>query len=641
MDKQAPRSLERATSTVQGATLSLHNVSYAVQAKVSGKLFATYPKEILNDINGIFRPGMNAILGPTGSGKSSLLDLIAGRKDPRGVKGTLLVDGLPQPKNFKCMTGYVVQDDIVTGTLTVRENLMFSANLRISDSVPTKVRKEKVEETIKELGLQKCADSKIGTEFIRGVSGGERKRTNIGMELVISPPVLFLDEPTTGLDASTSNSVMRLLQNLSRRGRTIIFSIHQPRFSIFKTFDHMMLLCEGKTVYHGPAQQALSYYEDLGFECEEFNNPPDFFLDVILGDIPPNTENKKKQGIKAHEARENLAKYLSEEYEKSSLYAQLRNDIDPIYDEYEKQLANGSAKQIMVGEYANGFLSQTATVSSRALKNLVRDPQTVLMQMFLAIFMGIIAGIVYWQLEDSYESGIQNRTGAIFFIAMNMVFSSVSAIVTFISERALFIHERVSGFYRVSCYFLSKMLFDIVPLRLLPTTVFICITYFMIGFQLDVENFFMFYLTIVLLTFTAACIAFFASTVTREFLIAQLVCILIVIISMIFGGFFVNLDTMGDWLSWLQYVSIFRYGLNALMIVELKDQSYCTNITVPVFQEVCALDCSQYGNDYLRNNGIGFETSWDFWQNEVALCGLLTFFLVIAFILLQNINKYK
>jgi ATP-binding cassette subfamily G (WHITE) protein 2 len=155
-------------------------------------------KRILYDINGIFKPGMNAILGPTGSGKSSLLDILADRKDRKGLEGQVLMDGQVQTEDFKYRVGYVVQDDTVSGTLTVRENLTFSANLRLSKSTSREQKRAIVDQVIGQLGLEKCVDSKVGTEFSRGISGGERKRTNIGMELVLSPSVLFLDEPTTG-----------------------------------------------------------------------------------------------------------------------------------------------------------------------------------------------------------------------------------------------------------------------------------------------------------------------------------------------------------------------------------------------------------------------------------------------------------
>ena len=138
-------------------------------------------------------------LGPTGCGKSSLLDILADRKDPRGFSGRVYVDGLPPIDSFKYIVGYVVQDDIYSGTLTVRENLMFSANVRLPAGVSTAERASRVARVIRDLGLESCADTRMGTEFLRGVSGGERKRACIGMELVQTPKILFLDEPTTGV----------------------------------------------------------------------------------------------------------------------------------------------------------------------------------------------------------------------------------------------------------------------------------------------------------------------------------------------------------------------------------------------------------------------------------------------------------
>ncbi|KAG1940405.1 broad substrate specificity ATP-binding cassette transporter ABCG2 [Pimephales promelas] len=242
----------------RGATVSFHDINYNVKMK-SGFLCKrkVTRKNILIDLNGIMKPGLNAILGATGSGKSSFLDVLAARKDPAGLSGEVLIDGAPQPPNFKCLSGYVVQDDVVMGTLTVRENLRFSAALRLPKTIKQREKDEKVETLIQELGLTKVADSRVGTQLIRGISGGERKRTNIGMELIIDPSVLFLDEPTTGLDASTANSVLMLLKKMALNGRTIILSIHQPRYSIYRLFDSLTLLVGGRLVYHGPAQDAL------------------------------------------------------------------------------------------------------------------------------------------------------------------------------------------------------------------------------------------------------------------------------------------------------------------------------------------------------------------------------------------------
>jgi ATP-binding cassette subfamily G (WHITE) protein 2 len=187
-----------------GSIISFNSINYTLEPSNCCNLIPLpslkkKSKQILFDLTGVFKSGMNAILGPTGCGKSSLLDILADRKDHRGLDGEVFLDGEMQTKDFKYRVGYVVQDDIISGNLTVRENLLFSANLRLSKSISSKDKRRIVDDVIQQIGLQKCADSKVGTEFKRGISGGERKRTNIGMELVLSPNVLFLDEPTTGL----------------------------------------------------------------------------------------------------------------------------------------------------------------------------------------------------------------------------------------------------------------------------------------------------------------------------------------------------------------------------------------------------------------------------------------------------------
>ncbi|TNN89467.1 ATP-binding cassette sub-family G member 2 [Liparis tanakae] len=176
-----------------GSTVSFHNIQYKVPLR-SGFFCKrkTSHREILFDLK--------------------FLDILAARKDPSGLSGEVLIDGAPQPPNFKCLTGYVVQEDVVMGILTVRENLRFSAALRLPSSVLPSEKEARVNHLIEELGLTKVADCKVGTPLTRGISGGEKKRMNIAMELITDPSVLFLDEPTTGLDASTANSVLLLLK---------------------------------------------------------------------------------------------------------------------------------------------------------------------------------------------------------------------------------------------------------------------------------------------------------------------------------------------------------------------------------------------------------------------------------------------
>uniref|UniRef100_A0A4W3GVR4 ATP-binding cassette, sub-family G (WHITE), member 2b n=1 Tax=Callorhinchus milii TaxID=7868 RepID=A0A4W3GVR4_CALMI len=487
-----------------GPTLTFSNISYAVNLKKTFSIKKGEEKWILQNVSGIMKPGMNALLGPTGSGKTSLLDVLAHRKNPKGIKsGQVQLNGQFVDSSSHQPSAYVVQDDILMGTLSVRENLEFSANLRLSKKeYNAEERQKKVNEVIQELGLQDCASTKIGTEFLRGISGGERKRCSIGMELITSPSLLFLDEPTTGLDANTANSIMHLLYMLSRNSRTIIFSIHQPRYSIFRLFDSLTLMNKGQIIYQGPGAEALDYFTEIGFKCEPYNNPSDFFLDVINGAVTSSLETP------------------------------------------------------------------------------------------------------------------------------NSVFGNLSAVELFIKEKVLFIHENSSGYYRTSAYFLSKILIDLIPNRIIPIFGLAAISYFMIGLKEDVTSFFLFILTISLTSLAAVSLAFFVSASANTFAAANALIAIPYVLMMVFGGFLVNLNGMLNWLSWLKWISIFRYGLDALAINELKGQIFYSNLTL------------FYGEAYLDQQGINHST-WGFWQNEVALFCMTIVFMFLAFVQLLTVNKWK
>ncbi|KAF6371289.1 ATP binding cassette subfamily G member 2 (Junior blood group) [Rhinolophus ferrumequinum] len=486
-------------SFAEGAVLSFHNIYYKVKVK-SGFLLGrkTVEKEILTNINGIMRPGLNAILGPTGGGKSSLLDVLSARKDPQGLSGDVLINGAPRPANFKCTSGYVVQDDVVMGTLTVRENLQFSAALRLPTTMTNHEKNERINKVIQELGLAKVADSKVGTQFTRGVSGGERKRTSIGMELITDPSILFLDEPTTGLDSSTANAVLLLLKRMSKQGRTIIFSIHQPRYSIFKLFDSLTLLASGRVMFHGPAQEALGYFASAGHHCEPYNNPADFFLDVINGDSSAVISNREDEDGEAKETEEPskrekpLIEKLAEFYVNSAFFRDTKAELDQFSGVQKK-------KSVVFKEltYATSFCHQLKWIAKRSFKNLLGNPQASIAEIIVTIFLGLIIGAIFYDLKHD-PTGIQNRAGVLFFLTTNQCFSSISAVELFVVEKKLFTHEYISGYYRVSSYFFGKLLSDLLPMRMLPSIIFTCITYFLLGLKPVVESFFIMMFTLMM-----------------------------------------------------------------------------------------------------------------------------------------------
>uniref|UniRef100_A0A3Q2P3D8 ATP-binding cassette, sub-family G (WHITE), member 2a n=1 Tax=Fundulus heteroclitus TaxID=8078 RepID=A0A3Q2P3D8_FUNHE len=599
---------QSAGANKRGATVSFHNIHYKV--KQGGGCFGrkkARTKDILIDLNGLMKPGLNAIMGATGSGKSSFLDVLAARKDPAGLSGEVLIDGAPQPPNFKCLSGYVVQDDVVMGTLTVRENFTFSAALRLPSSVTQKEKEQKVDRLIQELGLGRVANSKVGTQLIRGISGGERKRTNIGMELIIDPSVLFLDEPTTGLDASTANSVLLLLKRMANNGRTIILSIHQPRFSIYRLFDSLTLLVNGQQVYHGPAQRALDYFSDIGYTCEAHNNPADFFLDVINGDSTAVALNM----LNLFSESKGIEDKLVEEYRNCQYYKQTKDELGRYKGNVGFPTTKGPRSRTIT--YNTGFFTQFRWVLKRTFRNLVLNPQTSIAQVAVTLFLALVVGALFFDvnLEDS---GIQNRTGALFFIVVNQCFSSLSAAELFITERKLFIHEYISGYYRLSVYFLSKILSDIITLRTIPAIVFTCVAYYMIGLKPTAGAFFTFMVTVALVAYTATAMAMAVAVYATRATVTM----------KIFAGLLVNLPSIVSWLAWLKYLSIPRYGLSALQANEFTGLVFSGNKT---------------GEFFLEEQGVLYS-SWGLWQNHLAMAVMTICFLAIAYLKLRFIKKF-
>lgn len=152
---------------------------------------------------------------------------------------------------------YVTQEDVLLGTLTVTETIRYSAQLRLPTNTTKAELHDIVETTIMEMGLQDCAYNLIGNWHLRGISGGEKKRLSIALEILIQPNLLFLDEPTTGLDGASAFFVTKVLRNIAFSGKTVVSSIHQPSSEVFALFDDLFLLSGGETVYFGEANGAL------------------------------------------------------------------------------------------------------------------------------------------------------------------------------------------------------------------------------------------------------------------------------------------------------------------------------------------------------------------------------------------------
>ncbi|KAL3523484.1 hypothetical protein ACH5RR_016318 [Cinchona calisaya] len=251
-------------------------------------------KHLLRSVNGKIMPGrITAVMGPSGAGKTTFLSALAGKAVGCTINGLILINGKTESiHSYKKIVGFVPQDDIVHGNLTVEENIWFSARCRLSADLPKPDKVLIVERVIESLGLQAVRNSLVGTVERRGISGGQRKRVNVGLELVMEPSLLFLDEPTSGLDSSSSQMLLRALRREALEGVNICMVVHQPSYTLFKMFDDLILLAKaGLTVYHGSVRKVEEYFTSLGINVPERVNPPDYFIDVLEGLVKPNTSS--------------------------------------------------------------------------------------------------------------------------------------------------------------------------------------------------------------------------------------------------------------------------------------------------------------------------------------------------------------
>ncbi|CAN6195009.1 unnamed protein product [Urochloa humidicola] len=247
-------------------------------------------KKLLRSVTGKLMAGrVAAVMGPSGAGKTTFLSAIAGKATGCQTTGMILINGKMEPiRAYKKIIGFVPQDDIVHGNLTVQENLWFNARCRLSDDMSKADKVLVVERVIESLGLQAVRDSLVGTVEQRGISGGQRKRVNVGLEMVMEPSVLILDEPTSGLDSASSLLLLRALRREALEGVNISMVVHQPSYTLYRMFDDLILLAKGGlTVYHGPVKKVEEYFSGLGIVVPDRVNPPDYYIDLLEGIVKP------------------------------------------------------------------------------------------------------------------------------------------------------------------------------------------------------------------------------------------------------------------------------------------------------------------------------------------------------------------
>ncbi len=523
-------------------------------------------KTILSNMSGAVKSGqMLAIMGASGAGKTSLLNLLAGRatatKGAR-VEGSVRVNGAPRDfASFRHQSAYVLQDDDMFAELTVREQVGYAARLRLPGSMSRRAKNNRVERVIQELGLAKVIDSAIGGAQIRGISGGERKRVAIATELVTDPSILFLDEPTSGLDAFNAQNVMQSLRLLATRGRTIVTTIHQPRSSKFALFDQLLLLSEGRVMYHGPARDACAYFASIGFRAPSSFNPADFLIDLLSVDLrTAEKEAKTKQRIE----------YVAEKHEAQFVPPTISGGGD---EEVAALLAQHEAlveqdddfAPLAARSYQNSWFKELFVLSGRSIKLAARAKVANGVQFFQVLFFSLLLGLLWLNNGRKRTAEAQESIpGILFFITINQSFGGAFGVIfQFPLERSIVTRERAANMYRTSSYFLSKAVTDMLK-GFLFELLFGLIVYWMVGLRETPGAFFQFVLALFLMSTFAESLALCIAVLTGDAQATSSLVPVVIVLCLLFGGFFISSTSLPSWLSWFRWCSFMFYGFNAL-----------------------------------------------------------------------------
>ena len=443
------------------------------------------------------------------------------------------------------------------------------------------------------------------------------------------------------MDASTSMYVFKILRRLATTGhRTIIFSIHQPRFAIYKQTNYLHLLSSyGQTVYHGAAAEAVKYFNSIGLPCETFNNPPDFFMDIILkhkslkqienddplasnGSGAGDIENAAPPSDEFLNVAEADKKDLPRLFRESGQNQKLLQECKAIYDNGNPSNKPGQTNLV----FGSNWFHQLYELSKRSILNYVRNPIMSTIQVSQSIFLAVFTGAILWQVNDD-ESGFFNKFGICFFMVAQMMWSNLANVDLFIKDRALFMHEIANGFYQPSSFFISKLTAELLPMRLVPTVLFITIFYWMVGFQKDVDKFF-FTLFITLLINLAGCgFVFLLGIVVGNYAVASALTTLLFILNMIFSGLMMSVKDMEKWIQWANDLSIARYALSAVAGVQLEDLEFCGERTLSVGGRQYEKEYTcESGRSLLERQGIKYKT-----EDQWLYAGLLLVFIVVLF----------
>lgn len=583
-------------------------------------------RRILSGVSGYVSAGqVLAILGPSGAGKTTMLDILACRQKGGRLSGAFLMNGHPVVEGiFRRVSAYVQQEDILHSYLSVRETITYAAKLRLPKSYSAADIDHRVLQVMQSLGIDHIANSKIGSEIVRGISGGEKKRTAIAVELVTSPSLIYLDEPTTGLDTFTALHLMYLLKKLAQQGTTVVLSIHQPRSSIFRLFDKVLVLNGyGEEAYFGPAESAVQFLTSVGVKNTFPDNPADFLLDSVA--VVRSAEKLEASDFPflppPTQAKDIAAAF------RSILLDDINRQIDGISRAYAD---DSRLPDALTSPYHRPVWTQIYVVAARAFINKMRDPIATVVAVIVSIFFAVLVGSLYFHIGLT-QSGINNRLGVLFFLTMNTAFSNLGSLAIFLFDRSIYTREHRNGMYRPSAYYLGKIAQDM-PFAILVTLIFDAIAYYMVGLQPEAAKFGWFFLINVLVMMNSYAVCMLFSNLAKNLQVANLAAPLVLVLYLLPSGFLIKLSSLPVYWRWLEYISFFRFGFESLVINEFSGLTFTCSNTSKALDTCCTdgIECV--------NAELGFSTG-SFYSNVVYTATSVGVYLFLGYLALRILRS--
>ncbi|XP_020223726.1 pleiotropic drug resistance protein 1-like [Cajanus cajan] len=515
---------------------------------------------LLKGVSGAFRPGvLTALMGVSGAGKTTLMDVLAGRKTGGYIEGSIKISGYPKKQEtFARISGYCEQNDIHSPHVTVYESLLYSAWLRLPSSVDSNTRQMFIEEVMELVELNPLRKSLVGLPGVSGLSTEQRKRLTIAVELVANPSIIFMDEPTSGLDARAAAIVMRTVRNTVDTGRTVVCTIHQPSIDIFEAFDELLLLKRGgQEIYVGPlgrhSRHLIKDFESIEgvSKIKAGYNPATWMLEVTT------TTQELSLGVD-----------FAELYKNSDLYRRNKQLIQEL-----GQPSPGSKDLHFQTQYSQSFWVQCQACLWKQHLSYWRNPPYTVVRFFFVILISLFFGSSFWDLggKHSDRQDLLNALGSMFIAVLFIGVQHCNSVLPVVSvERSVFYREKAAGMYSALPYAFAQILVEL-PYIFSQAMIYGVIVYAMIGFEWTAKKFFwyLFFMYFTLLYYIFYGMMAVALTPNQH--TASIVASAFFAIWILFSGFVITRPNIPKWWRWYYWACPVSWSLYGLVASQFGD----------------------------------------------------------------------